>query len=96
MKQFTKAQKDHIALVKSLVKKGDLLTHTRCMGALEEHIFTGYSGKWMCGKPTKMTKKYGSCVGIYADDIHPLSITHINRDTPDTIILLDELKGEQE
>ena len=95
MKELTKAQKAHIKMIKSLVKKGDLITHTSCMGALEEHIFTGYDGQWMCGKPTKMTKKYGFNKDA-VNDISPLNVTHINREIPEDIKFLDYLKGEQE
>ena len=77
--------------IKSIIKKGDLITHTRCMGELQEHYFTKYDGRWLCGKPTKLTKKHGTSIGIYADDIHPSNVTHINRQEPDTIIMLEEL-----
>ena len=94
MKELTMEQLKHITDVRMNVKKGDLITHTRCMGELQEHIFIEFRGKWMYGKPTKLTKKHGTCVSIYADDIHPLNVTHINRQTPEAIILLKELNPE--
>ena len=66
------------ALVRKLVKPGDTLTHTRCMGCVEEHIYTGDDGHWLCGKPTKDTVRLGGS-RYEADDISPRNVTHINR-----------------
>jgi hypothetical protein len=74
--------------LKSILKKGDLITHTVCMGELQEHIFTGFDGQWICGKPTKLTKKYGTCVSKFANDIHPENVTHVNRIPPECIEFL--------
>lgn len=84
------ARHAHADLVKRLVKPGDVLTHTRCMGIIEEHEFTSWSGKWMCGIPTRDTFLFGGANGIpsegkrtsiwnLADDISPTNVTHINR-----------------
>jgi hypothetical protein len=63
-------------VIRDNVKPGDLLTHTRCMGDIEEHIFHGFSGVGMLGKATKTTKDMG---GADTDDIYPGNVTHINR-----------------
>ena len=67
--------------IKELINKivvGDLLTHTRCMGSIEEHLFTGFDGEWICGKATKETIKYGG--SKTTNDIAPANVTHINRE----------------
>lgn len=66
----------HAGKVRKAVKPGDLITHTRCMGCIEEHIFQGFDGQWMMGKATATTKKFG---GMDAEDIFPGNVTHINR-----------------
>lgn len=84
----------HIAAVKLLVKPGDFVMHTRCMGVVEEHIFTQFDGEWMCGWPTPDTKRIeGSSPrarGQYANDIAPSSVTHINRTPIDVAMMLAE------
>jgi len=66
-----------------LVKEGDVLTHTRCMGYLEEHSFCGWDGLWIVGIPTKDTMKHGKLEGKDTDnlvnDISPGHVSHINR-----------------
>lgn len=53
----------HEALVRKYLRKGDTLTHTRCMGCLEEHVFVEYAqanGRtWLRGTPTKDTIRLG-------------------------------------
>lgn len=72
----------HEALVLKYLRKGDTLTHMRCRGCLEEHIFVGYSqanGRtWLQGTPTKDTVRLGGSRGL-ADDIAIRNVTHINR-----------------
>lgn len=93
--KWTKEESKHIETVKKYLKKGDLITHTRCMNILEEHIFTGYDGHWLCGKPTKMTKKYSEFSERYTDDISPLHVSHINRQFVDYLEEIEELnKGD--
>jgi hypothetical protein len=65
------------------LKVGDVLTHRRCLGILEEHVFTARDGRWLCGTPTADTCTIS---GIdEADraqpvrDISPLNVTHLNR-----------------
>lgn len=70
------------------LKKGDLITHTRCLGVIEEHYFTGFDGVWICGKPTKETKKFG---GMETNDIHFKNITHINREHVDTLKMFKKI-----
>ena len=89
---MTEDEKAYIKLVKSIVKEGDLLTHTRCLDSIEEHIFARYDGNWMCGQPTKLTKKYGGS-HMFANDIAPLNVTHINRQTPGVINFFKEMKS---
>lgn len=68
----------HDAMVRRLIQKGDTLTHTRCSGIIEEHLYTGKDGHWLCGVPTKDTIRLGGSV-YPATDISPLNVTHINR-----------------
>jgi hypothetical protein len=78
---MSKDKTTHEEKVRSQVKLGDTLTHTRCMGCVEEHIYTGTTiGKyaWLCGKPTKDTIRLGGSKSD-ADDISPRNVTHINR-----------------
>lgn len=82
----------HKEMVLKHIKKGDLITHTRCMGVLEEHIFSGMDGVWICGNPTFRTVKHGGSKKR-ADDISPRNVTHINRVPVDA---LDFLKCTQE
>lgn len=87
--KLAKKQINHISEVKKVLKVGDLITHTRCMGAIEEHYFTEYDGEWICGKPTKETKKFG---GIFTNDIAALNVTHINRELVENIKYLSEIR----
>lgn len=75
---------EHEALVRELVKPGDTLTHTRCMGTIEEHVYTGNDGHWLCGKPTRDTVRLGGSK-YEANDIAPSNVTHINR-TPVEVV----------
>lgn len=81
---------EHAALVERLVKPGDILTHTRCMGIIEEHEFVGMDGRWMVGTPTRDTFRFGGADGIkmtgqrtakhnQVNDIYAGNVTHINR-----------------
>ena len=60
------------------LKVGDLIMHTRCMGVVEEHRYTGRDGIWLCGKPTTDTIRFGGS-SFPINDISPLNVTHINR-----------------
>ena len=84
----TEEQIKHCELIRSILKSGDLITHTICMGELQEHIFIKWDDQWICGKPTKLTKKYGTYVPKFVNDIHPLNVTHINRQSPECIEFL--------
>lgn len=90
----TVAREIHAADVRRLVKPGDILTHTRCLGCLEEHVFDGYDGAWMCGWPTADTKRVAGVSqrsrGQYANDIAPSAVTHINRTPIDVAKMLAE------
>lgn len=77
-KIYTQEQESHMALVRKIIRPGDTLTHTRCMGCLEEHIYTRNDGPWLCGKPTRDTVRLGG-FKFEIDDISPLNVTHINR-----------------
>jgi hypothetical protein len=61
------------------LKIGDTLTHTRCCGILEEHLYIGHDGRWICGKPTKDQVRLTKCTRHEVNDISPLSVTHLNR-----------------
>ena len=69
---------NHETLVRQWVRPGDTLTHTRCMGCLEEHLYTGDDGPWLCGRPTKDTVRLGGSKEP-TNDISPHNVTHINR-----------------
>lgn len=84
--QHTPERDAHIALVLKHASPGDILTHTRCMQLVEEHRFTGMDGQWMCGQATADTRRLAAVVDRkahgsrgYANDIHPINVTHINR-----------------
>lgn len=85
------SKKELAELVLSLVQPGDTLTHTRCMGCLEEHIFLGLalSGTALRGRPTADTRRLepGS-VGLEVEDIAPVNVTHINRVPVEAVHLL--------
>ena len=66
---------------------GDIVTHTRCAGILEEHAYTGRDGTWLCGKPTRDTTRIGG-TSYPANDIHPRNVTHINRVPLDVVPFL--------
>jgi hypothetical protein len=63
---------------RGLITDGDVITHTRCGGYIEEHVFCGLkSGRELNeAQPTKDTKKFG---GYAANDISPRNVTHVNR-----------------
>lgn len=81
-------------IIKTYLKAGDVITHTRCMGCVEEHVFTGYDGIALCGFPTRDTmrieKKEGRARDFQTNDIHPNNLTHINRVPINVIPLLAE------
>ncbi len=83
-------------IVRRAVKRGDVLTHTGCMGCLFEHEFIGWDGNWMRGRPTRDTfrfeRKTGPRGATYnqADDIGPANVTHINRVPVEAIAFLAE------
>lgn len=72
----------HEEKIRRVLREGDTITHTRCMGYVEEHIFTKYdegpTRRWLCGKPTKDTVRLGG-PKYEADDIAFSNVTHINR-----------------
>lgn len=82
----TPAQQAHIERVLRLARPGDIITHTRCMGLVEEHRFTGLDGPWMCGRATTDTARLAAWGSDRAhgargwtNDIAPTNVTHINR-----------------
>ena len=82
------AREKHIALVHKYIRLGDTITHTRCMGCIEEHIYTGHDGIAFCGRPTKDTiriEKIDPTFVSDVNDIHPANITHINRTPIDVL-----------
>lgn len=83
---------------RNLLKAGDVLTHTRCMGCLEEHIFIGWDGLWMVGIPTKDTMLLGNLSGKDTDhvvnDISPGNVTHINRVPVESVEFLASVQGK--
>ncbi len=83
---------EHEATVRRLVKLGDTLTHTRCMGCVEEHIYTGDDGRWLCGKPTRDTVRLGGSKHEI-NDISPCNVTHINRVPVEAVEFLAQPKS---
>jgi hypothetical protein len=72
--------------IKQVLKPGMVITHTRCMDFLEEHVFYHWDGIWIVAIETRDTGLIEGTqgVGMYnehtvTNDIHPNSITHINR-----------------
>lgn len=91
----TPKQQAHIDIVNRLLQVGDFVTHTRCMGLLEEHIVTGREGEWICGNATSNTawmarhfKKTGHGATGWTNNISPLNVTHINRVPVECVELL--------
>ncbi len=57
---------------------GDVITHKVCGGGIQEHVFTGTDGAWICGYPTNDTAMIERC-RIHTNDISPTNVTHVNR-----------------
>lgn len=95
------ALKAKTELLQRHLKPGDLVTHTRCMGILSEHVFaewiwsskvkdpSGYRLSWLRGRATSQSMKYSHESWRMADDISPFNVIHINRIPVDQ---LDDLK----
>jgi hypothetical protein len=81
-----------IERIVSLIREGDVITHTRCMGCVEEHVFTRMNGRWLCGIPTRDTKIISRMSGKRknneVNDISTKCITHINRVPVDCVEFL--------
>ncbi|MFO0580533.1 MAG: hypothetical protein U1A78_41710 [Polyangia bacterium] len=74
----SKSQTSPAERLREHLQPGDTLTHSRCMGYIEEHVFTGWDGEWICGRPTHDTRRWnGSKYAV--NDIAPGSVTHVNR-----------------
>lgn len=88
-------QADHL---RTLLKEGDVLTHTRCMGCLEEHSFIGWDGLWIVGIPTKDTMRLSDLRGKDTDhvvnDISPGNVTHINRVPVENVEFLASIQSQ--
>jgi len=96
-REYTPEQLEHIELVKKYCKVGDTVTHTRCGGAIEEHIVTGWDGKWIAGRPTRDTLRierqwYGEADRGHANDIAPINVLYINREPVRNYPFLESLK----
>lgn len=100
-KTYSPVQQAHVDLVRKHLKRGDLITHTRCMGLLEEHIFAETRGHWLCGTATPDTRRMARMEGKvhgatgFADDISPLNVTHINRVPVDALDFIAPQKPKQ-
>ena len=82
---------EHVSTIKKYIKPGDTITHARCMGCIEEHIFAGWDGSWLCGTATADTirlNQWDESDEHYVNDISPRNITHINRVPVEHIALL--------
>ena len=67
------------AQLKKYLQIGDVLTHTRCGGEIEEHRFSGWSGSWLCGTATADTVRINDYCLREANDIAPCSVLYVNR-----------------
>lgn len=82
-------------LVRRLLKPGDTITHVVCLGVVQEHIFTSEEGVWLCGDPTRDTKRLDFTAGkVY--DIHPSSVTHINRVPVESYEFMEAMKRRKQ
>jgi hypothetical protein len=85
----TSSRDDRIAMVLKHLKLGDIITHTRCMGLVEEHKATDIdfaANKALHGRATYDTSRMHHLHGSRGhgdqgetQDIHPANVTHINR-----------------
>lgn len=73
------------ALFKPRLREGDLLTHTVCMGSMQEHYFVRWDGNWIVGRPTRLTALLTG-TRTQVDDIAASNITHVNRDAADAFL----------
>lgn len=84
----------HEQIIERFLKPGDTLTHTVCMGGIEEHIFTHRDGRGLCGVPTADTMRIEGMEDDPADndvnDISPANVTHINRTAVECVPLMDD------
>lgn len=77
--------KDLTERLRAVLLLGDVITHTRCMGHIEEHVFTGFDGLWITGTPTRDTMLMARGIGArlrqddHVNNIAASSVTHINR-----------------
>lgn len=87
-------------ILEQFLKPGDTITHTRCMGCVEEHVYIEGEGPWLCGRATPDTIRiegWDLADDHYTDDISPANVTHINRTPLDAVPFLAKLepaKGE--
>jgi hypothetical protein len=80
-------QVERFHLLQPYLAEGVTVTHTVCCGILKEHVVvdfgqfgTGPIGMiWLSGYPTGDTMRIDGDAFVLADDIAPLSITHVNR-----------------
>lgn len=77
-KEEMRAREQRYLWLKAALKPGDYVMHKRCLGYVEEHIFTGWDGPWICGKATGDTQRVNG-TDRSANDIAPSNVTHINR-----------------
>lgn len=75
-KLASEARRNELA---AILQPGDIITHT-VWNHLQEHLFTGFDGGWICGIDTPDTANLeGADTPTETNDIAPLSVTHINR-----------------
>lgn len=83
-----KLNQDRAEQLKSVLKGGEALMVTRCMGTVAEYVFSNqWDGLWLCGYSTYDTDRIlnperlrprGHKPGK-VNDIAPMAVTHINR-----------------
>lgn len=78
-------------ILERYLKPGDTITHTRCVGCIEETIYVERQGYWLCGRAAPDTIRIeGWDLGDdhWTDDISPNNVTHINRVPVDAVPFL--------
>jgi hypothetical protein len=83
-----------LALLKKHLVKGDYILHTRALGRVQEHTFVSWDGLWIIGRPTSNTITIEKGIKLGPSTIHPMSVTHINREPIANLEVYSELKTD--
>ncbi|MCJ8158827.1 hypothetical protein [Sphingomonas sp. LaA6.9] len=78
--EFAERDKAALALIEQYLEADStLITHKRCGGFVEEHVFTEIREGMLCGFPTSDTMRLHVSTHGSAIDICPSSVTHVDR-----------------